>query len=123
MKSRESLLKPKRFNVTEKARKLSDLEGMVREFEGMAAELDRQILTEEERTGVKDPQHFSYSTFAKAAAQRREKLLASVADLRAQMDQAAADHAAAVEELRLLETDESRDNGERTSSAVPTGLR
>ncbi|MEQ1647596.1 MAG: flagellar export protein FliJ [Hyphomicrobiaceae bacterium] len=119
MKSRESMLKPKRFNVTERARKVADLESMIREFEGMAAELDRQIMTEEDRTGVKDPQHFSYSTFAKAAAQRREKLLTSVADLRAQLERAASDHAIAVEELRLLETEETRDSNERSSSMRP----
>ena len=119
MKSRETVLKPKRFIVAEKARKVSDLEGMIREFEGMATELDRQIATEEERTGVKDPLHFSYSTFAKAAAQRREKLLASVADLRAQMDQAAADHAAALEELRLLEAEETREAAERQAAIRP----
>ncbi|MFK4996483.1 hypothetical protein ACI39X_27450, partial [Klebsiella pneumoniae] len=47
-----------------------------------------QIAAEEERTGVKDAAHFAYSMFAKAAATRRENLLASVEDLRVKLDNA-----------------------------------
>lgn len=110
MKSREAQLKPKRFSVAEKSRKAADLEAMIREFESMASELDRQILAEEDRTGVKDIAHFSYSTFAKSAAARRDKLRASVDDLRAKFEIASADYLVAVEELRLLEADESREH-------------
>ena len=67
MKARESALRLKRFEADEMARKVADLEHMIREFEGMASDLDRQIRAEEERTGVKDPAHFAYSTFAKSA--------------------------------------------------------
>lgn len=116
MKSRDALLKPKRFSVAEKSRKAADLETMIREFEGMATELDRQIMAEEERTGVKDIAHFAYSTFAKSAAVRRDKLRASVSDLRAKFEAANAEYLAAVEELRLLEADESREH-ERSSPA------
>ncbi|MGH8613846.1 MAG: flagellar export protein FliJ, partial [Gammaproteobacteria bacterium] len=86
MKSRETALRAKRFEVNEKARKAADLEMMVREFETMAADLERQVQVEEDRTGVKDPSHFSYSTFAKSARQRRENLIASVAELRAKLE-------------------------------------
>ena len=80
MKARETALKLKRFEADEKARKVADLEHMIREFETIAADLDRQIQAEEDRTGVKDPAHFAYSTFAKSASQRRDNLRASVAD-------------------------------------------
>mgnify|MGYP001492386197 CR=1 FL=1 len=116
MKSREAVLKPKRFLVAEKSRKAADLEAMIREFEGMADELGRQIHVEEERTGVRDVSHFNYSTFAKSAAARRDKLLASVADLRAKLEAANAEYLAAVDELRLLEADDARD-GESGSIA------
>ena len=88
MKSRETALRLKRFDVQEKARKVQGLEQMIREFESMAVDLERQIQSEEDRTGVKDPTHFAYSTFAKAAGLRRDKLKASIDDLRAKLDAA-----------------------------------
>ncbi len=109
MKSRDSGLRAKRFEVAEKARKAEDLEAMIRDFEGMAADLARQIAAEEDRTGIKDPAHFAYSTFAKAVVQRRDNLVTSVEDLRAKLDLARQDHDAALEELRRIEAVEPRD--------------
>jgi hypothetical protein len=108
MKSRDAALKAKRFEATEKARKVASLEAMILDFEMMAADLARQIVAEEERTGAKDPAHFSYSTFAKAAAQRRGNLLTSVADLRAKLDAAKRAHEDAALELSKLEPVEDR---------------
>jgi flagellar protein FliJ len=48
----------------------------------MAADLELQIKIEEDRTRVSDESHFSYSTFAKAAAQRRDNLRQSTKRLR-----------------------------------------
>lgn len=104
MKSRDSGLKIKRFEVSEKARKIGDLELMIRDFEQMASDLDRQIMAEEERTGVKDQAHFAYSTFAKSAVVRKDKLAASVDGLRAQLADARTAHETAVSELRALES-------------------
>ena len=109
MKSRESALRAKRFEVAEKGRKAEDLLSMTRDFESMAADLERQIHAEEERTGVRDATHFSYSTFAKAAALRRDKLMVSVADLKSQLDAALAAHDVAREALAVLEADEARE--------------
>jgi len=108
MKSRDAALKTKRFEAAEKARKVASLEAMIMDFEMMAADLARQIGAEEERTGVKDPAHFSYSTFAKAAAQRRDNLLTSIADLRAKLDLAKRDQEEAASELSKLEPAEDR---------------
>lgn len=88
MKSRESALRLKRFEAQEKARKVLGLEQMIRDFETMAIDLERQVQAEEDRTGIKDIGHFNYSTFAKAASQRRDKLRASIEDLRVQLDAA-----------------------------------
>lgn len=76
---------------------------MIRDFETMISELSRQIAAEEDRTSIKDPAHFAYSTFAKAAAQRRGNLLTSVADLKAKLDIAKRDHEDAASELTKLE--------------------
>ena len=91
----------------EKARRVAELEQMIREFEGVAFDLDRQIKAEEERTGIRDASHFAYSTFAKSAAQRRDNLRASAAELRVKLeaavvdrDEAAAQHARAATESR-----------------------
>jgi flagellar protein FliJ len=82
MKPRDTALRLRRFEASEKARKVASIETMILDFEHMASDLARQITAEEERTGVRDSAHFAYSTFAKAAALRRANLLTSVADLR-----------------------------------------
>jgi hypothetical protein len=110
MKPRDSALRAKRFEAAEKARKVTLLESMIRDFEIMAVDLARQIAAEEDRTGVKDPAHFAYSTFAKAASQRRSNLLTSVADLRVKLDAARHDHEEASAELRKLEPADARDS-------------
>ena len=88
MKSRESSFRLKRFEVEEKRRKVADIELMIREFEYMATELDRQVQSEEDRTGIKDRGHFAYSTLAKAAAQRRDNLRSSVSNLQIKLESA-----------------------------------
>jgi flagellar protein FliJ len=110
MKSRDSGLRSKRFEVAEKARKASDLEAMIRDFENMVVDLERQITAEEERTGVRDNAHFAYSTFAKAVAQRRDNLATSIEDLRAKLDSARREHDEALDGLQRLEANEPRDS-------------
>lgn len=114
-----------RFEAREKARKVADLEAMIREFEAMAEDLNRQISNEEERTGVRDAKHFAYSTFAKAARQRRDNLQLSVDGLRAKLEIAQAERDLAVDDLAKAEAPEPRETsprsrrlGERNSDAL-----
>ncbi len=109
MKARETALRLKRFEVDEKARKVADLEFMIREFETIASDLDRQIQAEEDRTGVKDVKHFAYSTFAKSAALRRDNLRASIAGLRVKLESAQQDVDAAKQQLERAASDQSRE--------------
>lgn len=102
-----------RFEAREKARKVADLEAMIREFETMAEDLDRQIVTEEERTGVRDAKHFAYSTFAKAARQRRDNLQLSVDDLKAKLAAAVEERDLAAQDLAKAETPEARETNSR----------
>lgn len=81
MKAREAALRVKRFEADENSKRVANLQSMIRDFQTMAADLDRQIQAEEDRTGIKDSSHFAYSTFAKSAAQRRNNLRASAAEL------------------------------------------
>ena len=90
MKSRNSLIRLKRFQVDEKRRQVVQIEMMIAEFERMAAELDEQILAEQKRSGISDVAHFAYPTFAKAAMARRDNLMESANELRGQLDAAQA---------------------------------
>ena len=109
MKSRDALSRLKRFDVEEKQRKVSEIEAMIGDFNQMATDLDRQIAIEQERAGVSDTNHYAYPTFAKAAIQRRDNLLASAADLEAKLASARATLIEAFEELKKIELLEERD--------------
>ena len=109
MKSRETALRLMRFEAEAKARKVADLEMMIQDLSRMAADLERQIVTEEERSGIKDPAHYAYSTFAKAAAQRRDNVLNSIDDLKVKYDQAVLEHDEATDNLQKSEAADARE--------------
>ena len=109
MKSRETLIRLKKFQVDEKRRKVAQIEGMIAEFERMATDLDREIKVEQERAGINDPGHFAYPTYAKAATQRRENLKRSADELKVQLDEAQAALQEAFEELKKVELLDERD--------------
>ncbi len=123
MKSRENAFRLKRFEAEDKRRKVAALEQMIREFEHMAAELERQVQSEEDRTGVKDRSHFAYSTLAKAAAQRRDNLRASVTNLQAKLEVAMRERNDLCADLDTAETVEQqpRDFDRVTASGQPVG--
>ena len=109
MKSRETLIRLRKFQVDEKRRKAAQIEGMIAEFERMCGDLDREIRTEQERAGINDPSHFAYPTYAKAAATRRENLKRSADELKTQLDDAKAALGEAFEELKKVELLDERD--------------
>jgi flagellar protein FliJ len=116
MKSRETLIRLKRFQVDEKRRRVAQIETMIADFERMAAELDREIAAEEQKAGISDPGHFAYPTYAKAAAQRRDNLRRSAHDLQDQLNDAKAELGEAFEELKKVEILEDRErSAERTA--------
>ena len=63
MKSRETLIRLKKFQVDEKRRQVAQIEGMIAEFERMAGDLEREITSEQDRAGIHDPAHFAYPTY------------------------------------------------------------
>jgi multidrug resistance efflux pump len=109
MKSREGVIRLKRFQVDDKRRQVAQIEGMILEFERMARELSDQVEAEQERSGIRDAGHFAYSTFAKAATQRRDNLAASERALRAQLAEAKAACDEAEAELAKAEAIAERD--------------
>ncbi len=109
MKSRETLIRLKKFQVDEKRRKVAQIEAMIAEFDRMAADLDREIKVEQDRAGIHDPSHFAYPTYAKAAITRRENLKRSTGELRTQLEDAKAALGEAFEDLKKVEMLDERD--------------
>jgi flagellar protein FliJ len=109
MKSRETLIRLKKFQVDEKRRKVAQIEGMIAEFERMGVDLEREIKTEQDRAGIHDPAHFAYPTYAKAAMTRRENLKRSADELRVQLDEAKSALGEAFDEMKKVELLDQRD--------------
>jgi flagellar export protein FliJ len=117
MKSRETLIRLKKFQVDEKRRKVAQIEAMIAEFDRIATELEREIKLEQDRAGIHDPAHFAYPTYAKAAMGRRENLKRSADELKAQCDDAKAALGEAFEELKKVEMLDERDNAREKAEA------
>ena len=117
MKSRETLIRLKKFQVDEKRRKVAQIEAMIAEFERIAGDLDREIKIEQDRAGIHDPAHFAYPTYAKAAIARRENLKRSADELRVQLDDAKAALGEAFEELKKVEMLDERDQAREKAEA------
>jgi flagellar export protein FliJ len=114
MKSRDSLVRLKRFQVEDKRRRVVQIEAMMAEFSRMSGDLDREIAAEEKRAGISDPSHFAYPTYARAATTRRDNVLRSRQELEAQLGEARA----ALEDARSdLAKAESLDGRERMAEA------
>jgi flagellar export protein FliJ len=117
MKSRDTLIRLKKFQVDENRRKVMQIETMIAEFERMASDLEREIKVEQDRAGIHDPAHFAYPTYAKAAMQRRENLKRSADELKGQHDDAKLALAEAFEELKKVELLDERDQQRERAAA------
>lgn len=109
MKSRDTLLRLKRFQVDERRRRVTQIETMIAEFERMVADLEREVEQEEQKAGINDKAHFAYPTYARAALQRRDNLQRSADELRAQLVDACDELTESVEELKKFEIIDDRE--------------
>ena len=128
MKARENAMRLRRYAVDEKSRKVDEIERIIREFDTMAVDLNRQIQAEEDRTGIRDRGHFSYSTYAKSAAQRRDNLRTSTEAMREQLAEAIRERDDAAEQFARaaaqIETrDDMRSGRRRPDRMLGAGLR
>src|SRR5438034_99678 len=117
MKSRETLVRLKKFQVDEKRRKVGQIESMIADFERIAFDLEREIKAEQDRAGIHDPNHFAYPTYAKAAIQRRENLKRSADELRIRLEDAKSLLSEAFEELKKVELLDERDQARERAEA------
>jgi flagellar protein FliJ len=118
MKSRESLIRLKKFQVDEKRRRVAQIEAMIADFDRMANDLDREVANEERRAGISDPAHFAYPTYARAARTRRENIVNSANELKGQHDAAKLELEMAFEELKKVEILQDRETAaERAEEA------
>ena len=120
MKSRDTLIRLKRFQLDEKRRRVAQIEGMIAEFDRMAADLEREVAAEEQRSGISDIAHFAYSTYAKAARTRRDNLKRSADELKTQLEDAQAELGEAFEALKKVEILDTR---ERAAERVAENAR
>src|SRR5262245_23107337 len=109
MKSRETLIRLKKFQVDERRRRVAQIETMIGEFERISSDLERDIKIEQDRSGIHDPGHFAYPTYAKAAIQRRDNLKRSANELKMQLEDAKAALGEAFEEMKKAELLDERD--------------
>lgn len=121
MKSRDNAVRLKRFQIDEKRRQVGQIETMIEEFNRMISDLDQEIEAEHRRTGIADDKHFAYSTFARAAIQRRENLQTSVSDLDSQLTTARA--ALDLAEAELARDEERIDRDSMVSDRRVGGRR
>ena len=115
MKSRDAQVRMMRFQIEDRRRQVGQIETMIEEFSRMVSDLDHEIAAEHRRTGIDDEKHFAYSTFARAARQRRANLQTSVADLTSQLDTAKAALDLALAELEKEEEKLEREAGHETA--------
>jgi len=109
MKSRDTLIRLKKFQVDDKRRRVAQIETMIADFERMARDLDREIQSEQDKVGIHNPAHYAYPTYAKAAMTRRDNLVRSADELRGQLADAQEALAEAFEELKKIELLDERD--------------
>jgi flagellar export protein FliJ len=121
MKSRETLIRLKKFRVDEKRRKAAQIEAMIAEFERMASDLEHEISIEQDRAGIHDPAHFAYPTYAKAAFGRRENLKRSADELRIQLEDVLLALADAFDELKKVELLDERDQAREREAEQAAG--
>ena len=110
MKSRETLIRLKKFQVDEKRRRVAQIEGMIAEFDRIAGDLEREIKTEQDRAGIHDPGAFRLSDLCQGRdAAAREPQALGVRASHASSTRRRRHLGEAFEELKKVELLDERD--------------
>jgi flagellar FliJ protein len=88
----ERLKRARRVGIGDTHQRIAQMKATVADFDRTANELEGWIRAEQNRTGIQDPAHLAYSTFAIAMTRRRdalkrsrETLTRSIDDLKRQL--------------------------------------
>ena len=81
----ERLDRLKQLGIDNTRRRVTQIEGMIADFDRMVNTLMREIQAEQDRTGIHNSAHFTYSTSARAMTQRRDNLNRSIDELKRQL--------------------------------------
>jgi flagellar FliJ protein len=81
----EKQCRMREFHIDHRRLRATQIETMIADFDRTCANIEQLIQAEETRTRNSDPMHFAYSTVAKAARERRERLQRSANALRAEL--------------------------------------
>jgi hypothetical protein len=73
-RARVRLTSHKQFQIDTARRRVDQIEAMIADLDRMARSLESEVRAEEDQTGIRDPAHFAYSTYARAATERRDNL-------------------------------------------------
>lgn len=122
MKSLDTLIRLKRFQAEEKRRHFAQIEAMIADFDRMARDLEREIDAEEQRSGITDAQHFAYSTYARAAATRRDNLLRSADELKGRLEEARLAYEEALDDLKKVEALGERERADAPVEIAPRNV-
>jgi hypothetical protein len=76
------LVSQKQFQIDTARRQVDQIEAIITDLARMASALDGEIQAEENRTGIRNPTHFAYSTYARAAITRRDNLKSSAEEFK-----------------------------------------
>lgn len=118
MKSRRAMIRLQKWNVDEIRRRLAELEVMRQEFEDKGRELETTMADERE-FGERSPLGaFAYPSFARAMAERRQKLDQSIQNIDREIEATKATLGDAYRELKKVELlEEGRLQRERAEVA------
>lgn len=109
MKSMDSLIRLRKWELDEKRRKVSELERLAQRLHDQLAGLDAELVTEQ-RIAAADPLAAgSYGGYANAVIERRERLLRSLKDVEVEMGRALDEVAEAFQEFKKLDTIRDRE--------------
>jgi flagellar export protein FliJ len=103
MKGLPTLIRVRQWELEEKRRKLADLEGLAAQLDEAIARLDDEVKMEQGIVQSSEEVNFAYAPYAAAAIERRRTLVASLEDVRQQVDAASQEVTIAYQELKKYE--------------------
>ena len=103
MKSHDSLIRLRKFEVDERRQKVADLEMMIEDFQMMAGDLDRQVEVEQQRAGTDDVNDCRIPCGPRMPSHVVSASLTVSMSLKAKLDAARDELTSSFEELKKVE--------------------